>query len=388
MKMHGFKQLCIPIICVMLILSLTACQNNNQNVTETSIAEPSPVSSEFGYDADSYTLGLKLYDTTSFKSFVDDEPSMKSTYSDFSFDNAGRLISKKEDNDTITYGYDENGRLISIKNEDAYGTDYTTYVYNDIGGVVSSVSEEASSSAKKYVTNTTYTCDEYNRVVKEETVYWDGDTNIETYTYDKHNRVVKTTSEYNNDGDVEETSYAYNAKGDLAKRTSVDNEGVSDSEYQSDSLGHVTQTTGRVEESIVKILYTNEAVGVLEISPETNPELMTPDKWVSVEGAKGLPSPDSCISTIKPVDSDGRMMFSVNVPDKSLPWLDDKSYMNEGEKLEYQKYQLILQDLCGFDLQMADDGVISISKNETEIAKMDYIFDDNFGFCIVIDLLQ
>lgn len=138
----------------------------------------------------------------------------------------------------------------------------------------------------------------------------------------------------------------------------------------------------------MKILYTNEAVGVLEISPETNPELMTPDKWVSVEGAKGLPSPDSCISTIKPVDSDGRMMFSVNVPDKSLPWLDDKSYMNEGEKLEYQKYQLILQDLCGFDLQMADDGVISISKNETEIAKMDYIFDDNFGFCIVIDLLQ
>jgi YD repeat-containing protein len=274
-------------------------------------------------------------------------------YSDFTFDNAGRLVSKKENKRwTITYEYDENGRVVYRTEKDStdlYGPYRYTFTYNDSGELVS------------YVEHDNF---------KNEIAY--------SYEYDSHNRVVKEVKKWS-DGDTSESIYIYNNKGDVAGSESYN--------YKHDNLGRTIEKTNT--NGTFRIKYEYEIAGYLDASPETNPELLTPDKWVSIEGAYGLPSPDSCVSTIVPASSVDGLVFMVAQSDTGWMNPDFKyEHIQDGEKREYRKYQLILSELCGFDLEIADDGVISISKDGVAVAEMDYRYDDQYGFCIVLDLVN
>lgn len=379
---HNNKHLTALTLSLVLIATLTpSCSPGGTGdlpptaiVTETATPtpitpEPTPIPtpgpSEFGFDAESYSLELELYEISKNEASINGETAGTWVSSDFMFDNFGRLVSEKSDKSYTTfYEYDDIGRL--IRENVAYDfadPHVVAYFYGDSGELISSVSQ-------------------YNIENFIETTY--------SYEYDSHNRVIKLV-EASSDGEYREIAYTYNNKGDIANR--IYTKPRSDETYleqfdcKYDKFGRIIEITNTKNAFRRKFEYI--IAGYLGISPETNPELLTPDKWVSIEGAYGLPSPDSCVSTIVPSGGADGLVFAVTPI--GAEWIEkplahEHAHIQDREKREYRKYQLILSELCGFGLEVSDDGAITILKNGIAVSNMDYLYDEVYGFCIVLNL--
>ena len=291
----------ILLLAVAMIVSLCAC------------GESSPFSEIEG----NYSIKLPLYEMTAYN-----VRSFEYEYSDFVFNELGQVTEKKESGDSsgiITYTYDDQGRVLTETDTNRlYGYETTTYTYNE-DGTVATLSESSDFSIRDgNVFAYTYERDDMNRIIRETTVNTTSEDqyqNIRDYEYDEYGNVIRET------------------------QTSPSSVYVLECEY--DSMGHriseyVTDPDG--EKTVNR--YTYECVDYLTMSPQTHSELAAPADWTSFESQEALPVPSSCVTTI----TDG----------------GENTYRLPGDKesayLEYLKYQTILTDLCGFELEPDESG--------------------------------
>lgn len=321
--MKKLQKIFIFLLTAAMLWSLCACGN----------------SSPFSEIEEEYSIELPLYQLTEYKNLAGTYK-----YSDFVFDDSGRVSEKKESGSsrgTITYKYDEQGRVLSETDTNSYGYETTDYTYDE-QGEIATVSESSDYSIRGgNVFQYTYERDDQNRIVKMTTVNTaseDLNTCVYAYEYDDFGNVSKETQTTSNSTYILECSY--------------------------DAQGHRVQE--RVKNMKKGNTYINtfkyECVDYLTMSPGKNSELAAVSSWKSFESQEALPVPDSCVTTISQ-DSDA----------------GDNTYRLPGNKeaayLEYLKYQTILSDLCGFTLEPGDDGSMTIQKGEETIGVMTVGYD-------------
>ncbi len=293
-------------------------------------------SSPFSEIEENYSIELPLYEQTGYNIL-----SLSYEYSDFVFNELGQVTEKKESGDsngTITYEYDDQGRVLSETDTNYYGYDKTSYTYNE-DGTVATVAESSDFSVRDGNLFThTYEKDDMNRIVRETVVNTTSDDNYTTvydYEYDDAGNVIRETQTTPLNTYVLECVY--------------DSQGHRVSEYVTNAEGEKSVNT-----------YNYECVDYLTMSPQTHPELTAPAEWTSFESQEAIPVPSSCVTTI----TDG----------------GENTYRLPGDKeaayLEYLKYQTILTDLCGFALEPGESGThMTVLRDDKAVAIINVGYD-------------
>ena len=327
------KKRLIPLLILTLLWALCACGS----------------SSPFSGVEKNYTIQLPLYQLTQCNNVAGSYE-----YSDFVFDDKGRVTEKKmsgSDRGTLTYEYDEQGRVISETDTGSYGYEKTSYTYNE-EGLISTASETSDFSVR--------------------------DGNVFEYTYERdgQNRVVKMTTVNVTDEDRYTTvyDYEYDDAGNIIRETQTTPLSTYVLECTYDSQGH--RILERVENLKKGSSHTNtyayEYAEHFSMSPDKNSELAAPESWISFEENEGLPVPDSCVTSITSAGDDSGVY--------RLPGEKEAAY------LEYLKYQTILSDLCGFVLEWGDDGSIAVLKEDQTVAVMKVGYDEKgYTLCFSFD---
>ena len=151
------------------------------------------------------------------------------TYSDYTLDEQGRITGYTQTpvnggKHTFTLTYDENGNLLSERDESSHGYDLRLCRYDENGTLVQTRYESDWSIQNGKVFNYTYEYDAQGRVSKKHTTaehaadyYMD-----ETFTYDDAGRVTqRTEASASNTYDI---TLSYDANGNLASESAVNRE--------------------------------------------------------------------------------------------------------------------------------------------------------------------
>ena len=316
----------ILLLALAMTASLCAC------------GESSPFS-EIGEDC---SIKLPLYEMTGYNI-----RSLEYEYSDFVFNELGQVTEKKESGDssgTITYTYDDQGRVLTETDTNYYGYETNTYTYNE-DGTIATLSESSDFSVRDgNVFAYTYERDDMNRVVREtvvNTTSEDRYTNIYDYEYDEYGNVIRETQTSPTSVYVLECAY--------------------------DNMGHrISESVTAQDGEVTVNHYTYECVDYLTMSPQTHSELAAPANWTSFESQETLPVPSSCVTTITEGTEN---MYR-------LPGDKESAY------LEYLKYQTILTDLCGFTLEPDESGVRTTVLKDGETAAVMSIGYDADGYLL------
>lgn len=315
----------IPLLLTLaLTMSFTACGT----------------SSAFSSVEETYTIDLPLYQLVEYRVFGNSYQ-----YSDFVFDDNGLLTEKacRENNhatSTITYTYDEQGRVLTETETSHYGYDRSTYTYNGDGHIATLTESSDFSIRDGNVFQYVYEMDEQGRVVQMTVV---NVTAEDAYTI---------------------YSYVYDDQGNVAQetQTSARSTYVLDCSY--DNLGHrILERVKKKSDGSSHIdTYSYACVGSRTLSSETDPTLAAPSSWVAFQALSALPTPDSCVTTISQDPNGGEGVYR-------LPGDKDAAY------LEYLKYLTILSDLCGFTTQANEDGSTSLLLEEAVAAVLSVGYD-------------
>ena len=148
--------------------------------------------------------------------FGDADGSYINYFTTNTYDDSGKLVSsetKKADESKITvlYTYDKNGRVLTetettVDRWDSTNTNIYTSLYDENGNLLSRKNQKGR--------GTEYTYDSQNRLLTEKEIDIEGDPhNIRTYTYGEDGRLVKEKWESGMSDAWTENTYAYDANG-------------------------------------------------------------------------------------------------------------------------------------------------------------------------------
>lgn len=343
------KILCFALIVMCLLV--TACgqtvESNESNPIVQTIPEETtvPVATEatvltqvFNDGAEEYSVVLPVYELVKRTTIAGTYE-----YSNFKYNEKGQLIEKKESglsNGIITYEYDEEGRVISETDTNAYGSDKTEYTYNELG----------------LLENTEYS----------------------VYEYDEKGNLIKETfvhPEYPDEPLILE--YIYDESGVLLQEIetwyvgrSISSQYIINKKY--DSAGRLVQEA--VEDVIDndKYIKTYEyaVVSSYTISSSSDPALISATDWQSFSEITEMPSPDTCIADIhfeKREDNGTAIIYTFTLPPEQ-----------ENANITYYKYQSILASVCGLALEVKDD-MVYITSDGKLLSLMMAGKDDLYG---------
>ncbi|MBQ8176634.1 MAG: hypothetical protein IJ035_06315 [Oscillospiraceae bacterium] len=389
------KKTIATILSIAMMLSLSACDSDSNAETaqnDTTVAEKTTTTTiteeikPFDFGDINYSVSIPMYDVVKETEETEYESgigfNIEKIYSNHKFDSYGRIISKKDEysfentvqgmtNDrseqmgVYTYEYNEKGQLLS---EQYKGIPQTLrnkkmeYTYNEdnlIDERVTTVFSEGNEVYEMYLDKYVYVFDDNNRIESRGRVETTGlytevtqTEEMSIYEYDDNDRIVSESVIVYENGIENEATSAYKLEN----------------EY--DSFGNIIRVTETRKASTGIILYEYDLVGNAECSTENNENMNTTDNWVSFEECIDLPTPDSCLSTIKydsVSENDGVKIYT---------------YLLDGDKktanTNYQIYQAILSDVCGFKTEVKDNAFYVYS-NDKIIAVMMAGYDNVSG---------
>ena len=162
---------------------------------------------------------------------------------------------------TVSFGWDEDGRIVSIV-EKSTGGDYgIAYAYDGDGNRI----EKTVSRNDAVASKTVYTYDAEGKLVTQTTTLPDGTVSSETdYTYNDNGDLIKEVSQWQNDEPVvTKYSYTYDDSKQAVLRLTLNAQGaqVSKTEYTYDESGKLTRETLSGDGSMERTVeYTYETV--------------------------------------------------------------------------------------------------------------------------------
>lgn len=336
-----------------LALGLCACGGEASQPTPPP-ATPSPTPALTDYTIEIPVYGLVGYDITE-----------DVTIRDFVWDEEGRLTEKREDSTTVTYTYDEAGRIAVVTESNHYGTDTSTYTYQE-SGLIDSLSEGSDHSERDgNVFSYQYELDDAGQVTRQTIV---NTTDVDRYTSEftyEYNQAgyVSSEVEYGMYNDYKITPY-YDAFGQLTGSSSAKVGGSSSSSRS----------------------YSYDQIGTRTLSTQTDARLVTADQWVMFDEARELPTPDSCVATIVPEEqAGGEGVYSFRLPagtaaerflayDRPLT----PGVQNQAQEA-YLMYCAVLSDVLGYTLEEQADGSVLLSLEGTEVATLSVTLDEQYG---------
>lgn len=221
------------IVIIIVILVLCACVDAPSNKSTSNTTTPKP------------TIAAPTYPIKVLRRIRH----VQVGYSvEYGYDYRGLLTSEKEKgseyyNDSISYEYDDAGKLISMTKKSLKIKDIHEYIYDENGFLVKeSVNHKISGSGSKNSSSYTinYTNDSAGRLVKKSSVYKDGVSEV-VYCYDDYGRVASETKD-----NVSAIYYEYDAEGRLISKQSYDNNQLQyTTTYKYNSNGSVEITNGK-----------------------------------------------------------------------------------------------------------------------------------------------
>ena len=356
------KRMIAILLLAALLTALCGCSGKNESepapsaggkLPEPAVTVPATQPDPFDFGDVNYTLHLPVYELVRFT--VLEEPYAE--YSDFVYNEKGQLISKRweEWDETYLYEYDEQGRLVKETEIDSdddrmvyYYTYYDTpYAYFDT----------------RYGSGTSFGYGLVKKMTRSATIsFYDNAVWDYTYEFDDQGRVIRETSVFPTDYVRDEIWYEYNDQGLISRKVEhsyydgpYDRESDYDSEYVYiyDSAGRLVQEEAMLFASYddYPSYYTDtfeyEPVATREISTQTNPELLTADRWEGFSERYDLPMPDTCVDTIEyagRAENTAAVVYSYTLP-------GGQQSANE----EYYKFQQILSEVCGFRCENRND---------------------------------
>lgn len=359
------KSIMYFILTAALLCGLTACGGNSTNDADSNSADtdntPANIETPELFPFDDVSVSVPYYEAVKEKLY-----SSTYEYSNFVYDDSGRLIQKEcsgDSNYVIDYVYDENGRLIETTETSTYLTskgdqDIYTYTYDEMGNIATSTEKNVKADGTPG--------------------FRDGNTWEYKYEYDDSGRIIKesysnTSADYPNETVLE---YEYDESGRVTQEKETN---YRDNEKKSE---YVTTPTydehgNKIKESVKDVIdgggwsnsWEYEAVGAKEYSV-ANGYISSVDDWVAFEEVVGLPTPDSCIVAIDSNQSDSTG-YMFGLPEGK-----------EDSEVSCFIYTSILEEYCGFTLMADENGATFITKDGTKLATMTTDFDN--AHCIMI----
>lgn len=334
------KKITFILLMCGLTLNFSACGSKTANLSDYSVEVP--------------VYGLTEYDRTE-----------KVQVFDIVLDDKGRIVEKRENTNTITYTYDELGRVQTVTSVSPYGTDVDTYTYTE-RGFIDSVSESSDHTARNgNVFSYQYKLDEAGQVIEKTVV---NTTDPEQYT-------SRFTYDYDENGYLN-MIHEYGMYGEYATAP----------EY--DAFGQVYgEVIASTVSSLRKTYYTYGEVGTRTISTETDTSLITGDQWETFEENDELPTPNSCVATITAQpDMNQNRTYTFCLPAgtavERFLTADDQILIPGGQSKAYEAYLLycnILTDVLGYTLEEQEDGSVLIIEDGIEKATISVSLDKKYG---------
>ena len=119
----------------------------------------------------------------------------------------------------------------------------------------------------------------------------------------------------------------------------------------------------------------NEEGTKVECSVSNTPELNPMDSWNYYNENAMLPTPDSCINTLKYITGESN--------DLSAVYTYSLSHDSEESQYFFSLYEGILMDVCGYTISVEDDIVYILNGEEID-AIITFGGDNNLGYCALI----
>lgn len=278
-------------------------------------------------------------------------------YSDFVFDDKGRLVQKKEgknDSCIIDYTYDDQDQLVkevrTTKSFKEVVKETYTYTYNDHGEIASTTEAYFGEDGVSKPST------KYNR---------DGNRWEYEYEYDEQGRVIKKIEVLKNDDSDHSMiyKYEYDSTGKVSTEWEISMEG--DQKKSEWEIKPVYDERGNKIESHAKDLLSGDKldqrwkyaeVGYKNYSVG-NGRVLPSEQWVSFDEIHGFPSPDSCVVAISS-DKKESPSYTYKLPEDPV----------EAEDCCFA-YTKILEDYCGFKIVKEAD-VTNIIRDGDILATM------------------
>lgn len=313
-----------------------------------------------------------------------DEDSMITSYE---FDDYGRKVKETYSDDSyITYSYTGSSENISVKttyagaeseNQEAEST--TTYTYDDFDRVLTAVVQKDGST----VSSTAYTYDAEGKKISETVSYGLSTEETTTYAYDSEGRLVKTT--YPDGSGLEDVTYTYDVQGNLL---TVSHDGSLVCEYSYDGLGQLVsmkeyKEPGASSSGYILRTYAYDSHG----------------RCISIKYLDNGSEESILESFAYTYDKDNQILTCTHV--NNLP--EDGSAINETRSYVYDNYGYLTQstitdhnnsdaqsvtaytyDAVGNRLSKTEDGSVTeytynglnqLTEAETADAVIDYVYD-------------
>ena len=375
------KTVSIIILAALLLLTLTACGKNVGGESESESLETedktvdindTPSAEENGTNEDeNNTTELFPFDDVCisvpyYEVITEDWASFKFEYSNFVYDDKGRLIQKEcrgDDSYIIDYVYDENGLLLESTETSTYYSskgdqDIYTYSYDEYGNVL--------------------TCTEKDIKADGSAGLRDGNHWEYQNEYDDNGNLIKTThtnttADYPNESILE---YTYDDSGRVAEHREIN---YRDNEKKSEYV--ITPTYdeygNKVKEVVKNVIDGDSWAHTWEYSEVGSKEysissgyLLPSNEWVTFKEVLGLPMPNSCIKSIETAQIE-ETRYTFDLPEEK-----------EDAEIAYHIYSAILKDYCGYTLMTDESGKTFISKDGIALATMTADFKD--AHCVVV----
>jgi len=357
------KRMMVLLLAAAMMVSLCACGENKPaeaapsasgKLLESSEATvPATQPDPFDFGDENYTLHLPVYELVRFT--VLEEPYAE--FSDFTYNEKGQLISKRweEWDETYLYEYDDQGRLVKETEIDSDG-DKMVYYYTYYDTPYECFDT-------RYGNGNNFSYGLVKTMTRSSTVaFYDNARWEYTYEFDDQGRVIRETCVFPTDYVRDEIWYEYNEQGLISHKVEhsyydgpYDRESDYDSEYTFtyDSAGRMIQDDSMLFASYddYPSYYTDtfeyDVVATREISTQTNPELLTTDRWEGFQERYDLPTPDTCVDTLEYAgreENSAAVVYTYTLP-------GGQQRANE----EYYKFQQILTEVCGFHSENRND---------------------------------
>lgn len=119
----------------------------------------------------------------------------------------------------------------------------------------------------------------------------------------------------------------------------------------------------------------NEEGTKVECSVSNTPELNPMDSWNYYNENAMLPTPDSCVNTLKYITGESNSLSAV--------YTYSLSYDPKESQYFFSLYEGILMDVCGYTVSVEDDIVYVLNGEEID-AIITFGGDNNLGYCALI----